>query len=450
MEKQEMVAGHLKKDKGYFHIVLSYIGYDGKRKTPSFSTGYKIKNNKRNADALLSLVRSEFTVCNTKEEDETEKKRIRTIIRVKIGKESEKTQNNPCEVKSVSKEKKNFKENSQSKLNEDMLFSDFLSYWLENIEKNLVEESTYATYSINIYSRVIPYFNSTEKTLSSIRAIDIQEYYTNCINGYEINGVSYKPVKAATIKRRHANIRKALQFAVDIDLIPKNPADLVQVPKTEKYEGSIYNDTELDALFKAIKGEQIEFAVLVSSFYGLRREEVVGLKWEAIDFINKTITIRHTVTEYSLKGKIVRKEKDRAKNQSSLRALPLVKPFEELLYRMMDERERNIKLCGKEYNQKDKDYIYVDKLGNRVKPGFVTKNFALTLRKKNMRHIRFHDLRHSCATLLYKNGVDLKEIQSWLGHSTITTTANIYTHFDYGIKIHSAKTMLNALPTITQ
>lgn len=388
MKKQEMVAGHLKKDKGYFHVVLSYMGYDGKRKTPSFSTGYKIKNNKRNAEALLSFVKSEFTVYDTKEKDEIERKRIKSKIRTKIGKKpiQEKT------IKIVNSEKSQSR--LKSKLHKDMYFDEFLAYWIENIERNLIEESTYSTYSINIYNRIIPYFKTTKITLYSLKATDIQEYYINCIKGYEIDGIKYNAVKAATVKRRHANIRKALQFAVDTDLIFKNPADQVHVPKTEKYESNIYNEAELDTLFKAVKGEKIEFAILIASFYGLRREEVVGLKWDAIDFINKTITIKHTVTEYTLKGKLVRKEKNRTKNKSSIRTLPLVKPFEELLYRMMDEKERNIKLCGNEYSQKYIDYIYVDHLGYLIKPGFITKNFSLTLKKNHLRHIRFHDLRH--------------------------------------------------------
>lgn len=439
MENKEIVAGHLKNVQGYYHIVLSYTGYDGKRKTPSFTTGLKVRNNKRNAESLLHFVQSEFIIYDTKEDDVLERNRIKNEIRMKTGQPIIKTVVSKSEALKTPSDS-----NKRIVFGKDMLFSDYLIYWLENIEKNTIEENTYASYSMNIYHRIAPYFKSKAITLSSLNVIDIQEYYTNSINGFELDGIEYEPVKASTVKRRHANIRKALEYAKNIDLIVKNPADQVQVPRPQKYEGNPYNDDELKALFKAAKGQRIEFAVLLGSFYGLRREEVVGLKWSAIDFDRKTITINHTVTEYTLKGKVVRKEKDRAKNQSSLRTLPLVQPFEQLLNKMMDERNKNMMICGDSYNYDYQDYIYVDELGRLIKPAFVSKNFGLTLKKNNLRKIRFHDLRHSCATLLYRSGVDLKEIQAWLGHSTITTTANIYTHFDYTIKQHSANKLLEA------
>ena len=156
------------------------------------------------------------------------------------------------------------------------------------------------------------------------------------------------------------------------------------------------------------------------------------------------------MTEYTLKGEMKRKEKDRAKNKASVRTLPLVEPFEKLLMKLLAQRSRNMKLFGDSYSRKYMDYIYVDEMGERIKPGYVTQTYQKVLRRNNLKVIRFHDLRHSCATLLYNNGVDLKDIQHWLGHSTITTTANIYTHFDYSRKIDSAKIMMNTLQGISK
>ncbi len=97
--------------------------------------------------------------------------------------------------------------------------------------------------------------------------------------------------------------------------------------------------------------------------------------------------------------------------------LPLVAPVEELLLNMLEEQRKNRAMCGECYYKGDQEYIYVNK-------------------------IRFHDLRHSCVTLLYKHGVGMKDIQEWLGHSTIATTANIYTHLDYSSKVESANAIL--------
>lgn len=155
----------------------------------------------------------------------------------------------------------------------------------------MIEENTYASYYTNVMCRIIPYFENTLVTLGELSSIDIQTYYSKCLEGYKIGKREYSPVKAATVKRRHSNIRKALQYAYEMELIQKNPADFVALPKIEKFEGDTYKKDELEELFEIVKDTKIEFAVLVAAFYGLRRSEIVGLKWDAIDFENKTISM---------------------------------------------------------------------------------------------------------------------------------------------------------------
>nr|WP_275100841.1 site-specific integrase [Paenibacillus dendritiformis] len=201
----------------------------------------------------------------------------------------------------------------------------------------------------------------------------------------------------------------------------------------------------MNKLFEAVKGDPIELAVLLAAFYGLRRSEVVRLKWDAIDFKNKTITIQHTVIEVSVEGKYVTVEKDRTKNRSSHRSLPLVAAFEELLLQLKEQQEQNRRLYKNSYCTAYLDYIYLDKLGNRIKPGYITQHFPIVLARHKLRRIRFHDLRHSCASLLLANGVGMKEIQEWLGHSDFSTTANIYAHLDVSTKITSAHAMSECL-----
>ena len=126
--------------------------------------------------------------------------------------------------------------------------------------------------------------------------------------------------------------------------------------------------------------------------------------------------------------------------------MPLVAPFEKLLRKLEAEQERNRKVCGSAYCMDYLEYIYVDELGDRIRPGYITQNFSITISNHGLKKIRFHDLRHSCASLLYANGVSLKEIQEWLGHSDISTTSNIYTHLDYSSKVSSANAILGVYP----
>ena len=294
--------------------------------------------------------------------------------------------------------------------------------WLEMTKKN-VEETTYGAYSMGIKSKIIPYFEKHHLSLAlqDVTPKHIQDYYT-----YEL---TVRGVSANTVIHRHANIRKALQHAFKLGLIDSNPADRIERPKKEKFVGSFYEEDELNHLFEVVRGDPIELGVILGAFYGLRRSEAVGLKWNAIDFKKKTITIRHTVTQATIDGKSKIIQKDRTKTKSSYRSLPLVPPFEELLHRLKAEQELNRKLCGKSYCRKFADYIYVNEIGELV------------------RKIRFHDLRHSCASLLYANGVSLKEIQEWLGHSDISTTSNIYTHLNFNSKIASANAILGVYPS---
>ena len=163
------------------------------------------------------------------------------------------------------------------------------------------------------------------------------------------------------------------------------------------------------------------------------------------DFDNNTITIRHTVTTCTIDGKHVQFAQDTTKTKSSMRTLPLVPVFKEKLLKLQEEQKEYRRVCGKCYDKRYTDYICVDEMGTLISPHYLTSAFPKLLEKNGLRRIRFHDLRHSCASLLLANGVPMKQIQEWLGHSDFSTTANVYAHLDYNSKLSSADAMVNGL-----
>ena len=131
-------------------------------------------------------------------------------------------------------------------------------------------------------------------------------------------------------------------------------------------------------------------------------------------------------------------KKDKAKNKSSLRTYPLIPFLKERLLEAKKQQEENRKLCGRAYNKEYLGYVCVDVIGNLIKPNYVSSTFGKLLAKNNLRHIRFHDLRHTCASLLLANGVPMEQVKEWLGHSEISTTVDIYGHLQYATKKQSA------------
>ena len=295
----------------------------GKRKTKWISTGLTVKGNKKRAEAILMDARRNF---------------------------------NPEEPKVM---------------NGDILFADYMEKWLDII-KSSVAVPTFASYSATVKKIVAPYFREKEVTLKNLTAKDIQEFYLS-----ELERVS-----PSSVIHYHANIHKALKYAVKIDLIDVNPADKVERQKKDRYVGSFYDADEVNALFEAAKGSKLELPILFGAFYGLRRSEAIGLKWDAIDFDQNTITIRHTVTSCDLDGKRVLVASDTTKTKSSMRTLPLVPFMRERLLTLKEEQQENRRLCGRSYIKDYIEYVCVNEIGDQIKPHYVTESFPKLLKAK--------------------------------------------------------------------
>lgn len=388
-----MVAGHLQEKNGMFYVVLNYRDENGKRKTPWISTNLPVKGNKKRAENFMMDVRRNFVPPNVQRIEERE-----------------------------------------AMQKGDILFTDFLLKWLR-VAKSTVKLTTYASYEMMATKIIIPYFQILNIKLKELTTEDIQDFYS----------AQLERVSANTVIHYHAVIHRALKYAVKIKTIQSNPAVNVERPRKEKFIGSFYDKKEINTLFDIIQGHPLEVAIKLAAFYGLRREEIIGLKWTAIDFENNTLTIQHTVTECNLDGKHIEVASDTAKTDSSLRTMPLVTNFREMLLAKKEKQEHYRKLCGRSYCKEYLNYIFVNEMGERWKPRYLSDGFKRILEQNGLRRIRFHDLRHTCASLLLANNVPMKKIQEWLGHSDFSTTANIYAHLDFQSKISSAEAMLTGL-----
>lgn len=310
-------------------------------------------------------------------------------------------------------------------------FSEYMLKWLEDYAKINCEQTTYEGYKMIIEKHIKPYFKDLK--LQELKPAHIQQYYDFLVREGRKDGKG--GLSANTIKRHHANIRKALDRAVlPLQLISSNPAISAELPKVTKFKGKVYDIHQLKSLIKISKGEPIEIAVMLASGLGLRRGEVCGLKWEHIDFTKNTAEISNTRTRNM--GEEVEKE---TKNEKSNRVLPIPKYLREYLKKLLRDQQKLKLICGKEYDCRG--YICCWNDGKAVTPNYISQRFKSIIDDNDLPSIRFHDLRHTNATLLLGSNVNIKWLSDWLGHSSINTTADIYAHVTDKIKEEVARKM---------
>ena len=310
----------------------------------------------------------------------------------------------------------------------NILFSEYMGIWLENHKRN-IRKSTYEGYKGTIDSRIKPYFESRGITLLDLKPIHIDSYYTYLLK----SGCT-----ANTVRHHHANIRKALKYAVMQNMIPYNPADRVELPKMKPYEAEIFSLEELVKILESVKNTTIEPAIILAVYYAMRRSEICGLCWEDIDFENKTIHICRTRTK--LTTEVFEKN---TKSNSGNRILALTPEIEEFLLSLKEKQKEYKEIFGNMY--KDNDFVCKWEDGKPLRCDYVSHHFQYILKKNNIRQIKFHSLRHSCATaLVNSNEVSLATVQAMLGHSTLDMTRK-YIHPDMQEKIKAANSVSNLI-----
>lgn len=421
------VKAYLKEVKGFYYVILVYKNAAGKRRDKSFPTKLPVRGNKTKAKNMSEQILMDFEIPDedlftaTLVNDETTAKTVKSLS---------------MEISENALDKIKLTDLSKEQI-ENLLFADYLRLYLPYTRKRKkpIEDTTYAGYEGNIKSPIGPYFKEQGIKLKDICARDIQDFYD----------MQLQRVTANTVIHYHAIIRLALTYARKNGWISENPIDEVDKPEKNHFVGKFYTAEELSKVFKLTKDTNLEIPVLMGGFYGLRRSECVGLRWSAIDFTNDVFYINHTVTTPRVNGKIKIVTKDRAKTKSSMRALPLDAAVKERLLAVKERQEMYQKKFKRSYNKEWIDYVMVDELGGLILPNHITSAFKRFLEKNDLRPIRFHDLRHTSASLLLNNGVQLKDIQMWLGHSDFATTANIYAHLDASSKTTSLAAISGAI-----
>ncbi len=413
-----MVTGSLQTKNGTFYAVLSFYNEDKEKWDQKWKTT-KIKDkkgNKKKAENKLKEIQKEF------------EKQLKTKKKV---------------VEQEEKEQKNNHNKNKT----------FVQYVLESIEdfKSDIEETTYdawyAQYNGRVRNFFIPYheldkimnedikrntYYETPLKISEITQFDIEDFFKWM---YDCG------LKSGTVEKHYVLFNLIFERAIRQKIITPetNPMNDVKKPVVKPYIANFYTAKELKQLSTIIKEDVLEIAILLASHYGLRRSEVLGIKWQAIDFDTNIIIIKHTVTKVKGTGENqIISCKNLAKTDSGYRTYPLAPTIREKLLEHRKNIEENRKFFGNTYVEQTKDYVCVKENGELIKPNHFTKRFKDIIKRNDIRKIRPHDLRHSVGSLLAIKNVNQKLIQDFMGHANISSSDR-YMHLQFESKEFSSK-----------
>ena len=318
--------------------------------------------------------------------------------------------------------------------------ADYLIMW-KNLRKSEVAETTYDGYHTYIDRHLVPYFIDLNLNIQDITAGHIFDYvnYLSNDGGRKDNKMGGQ--SNTSIRKIISILRQVFEYAVLYGDIKINPALQVPLPKStnKKDERQVFLTSEdAQKMLDAFQNEEIGPIVYVTLYYGLRKSEALGLRWQAVDFDANTITINHTVVG---NGHIVRK--DTTKTYTSRRTYELLPDVKALLLKLKDQQDDYKRRLGSGYHMND--YIFKNPNGVPYRPDSLTRSFKRALARHGLPQMRYHDLRHSTASILVDKGWDINDIKEWLGHADISTTANIYAHISHRKKVSLAKSLNGAL-----
>ena len=310
-----------------------------------------------------------------------------------------------------------------------MTFAEFTEIWKRDYGSKELAPTTYARYLGILNTRILPYFSKFK--LDKIKPTDIMKFYDMLENDTQIRRLKNnkgerltKPLSKKTILEHHRLLRAMLHKAVYWQLIVNNPAERVQPPKTRKPKRKYYDDEQCKILLENLETQEIKYkvAIIITIFTGVRLGELMGLEWSDIDFRNGIISINKASQYLSEKG-VYTKE---PKTSSSYRNVSIPDSVIEMLEEYKIWYDNQKELCGEFWNNSDRLFVQDD--GKPMHPDTVSKWFGKFIRKIGLPVINFHGIRHTNATLLISQNVDVAVVTARLGHAQISTTFNFYVH----------------------
>lgn len=310
----------------------------------------------------------------------------------------------------------------------NLTVGDFFDLWLSDSVRGTVRESTYSRDKYLVTNHIKPAIGRAK--LKSLGAVHLQSLYRNRLD----SGLS-----ASTVQKLHHVLHKALSQAKRLKLIAHNPADDVKAPTPAPKEMRPLSAHEARKLLEAAQGDRLEALYLLAIHTGMRRGELLGLKWDDVDFDGSTVRVRRTLTRkgtgYVLGG---------PKTKKSRRTVRLTQRAVGAL-RSHRARQSEKKLgTGASYH--DQGLVFAGERGGIINPSNLRqRSFMPLLERAELPPITFHDLRHTCASLLFQKNIHPKFVQELLGHASVAITLDTYSHMLPGMGGEAAEAMANVL-----
>ena len=311
-------------------------------------------------------------------------------------------------------------------------FSEFTEIWKRDYGSKELAPSTYKRYCRMLETRLLPYFGHFY--INKIRPTDIMKFYdllekdTQLVRKKGNNGSkTKKPLSGKTILEHHRLLRAMLHRAVYWQLIVANPAERVQPPKARKPKRKSYDDEQTKILLENLEllpseDAKYKVAIILTVFTGVRLGELMGLEWQDVDFKNGILSINRSSQYLADMGVFTKVPK----TESSIREIAIPEFIISLLeeYKLWYEEQKSI--YGELWMNSDRLFVQAD--GKPMHPSTISKWFVKYVGQIGLPVINFHGLRHTNASLLVAQNIDIAIISARLGHAQISTTLNFYVH----------------------